>query len=330
MYCTISGCNTAFSWNTGEIETGTIHNPHYYEMMKKMGRQQRAIGDVPCGGLVHSHQFSRYLIEAVHDEKPEEKGVLETLIFTLHRRVAEVTAYIRERNTELVNQPGCEDIRLDFLMEKIKSREEFKNAIFKRENELGRKREEILILQTFEAAAIERFSELSNQAHEIYNRKKPDEKLTEIELELSALTVVQLKKRCEENGLARTGTKPQLVDRLRGFEEAKTPVLARKVTRKKSLWKQKTSKPRKAAKSQILIPLAERRKLLIELFKQISGEIIEIIKLTNEAFKETFGVLGYEDPPKLELTKVFEVKRDVPVVQPRVRDWRRTEDDESE
>jgi hypothetical protein len=32
MWCV--ECHTTFDWNTGEIETGVIHNPHYYEFQR--------------------------------------------------------------------------------------------------------------------------------------------------------------------------------------------------------------------------------------------------------------------------------------------------------
>lgn len=32
-------CKTAFSWNTGEIETGRVHNPHYFQFMRETGVQ---------------------------------------------------------------------------------------------------------------------------------------------------------------------------------------------------------------------------------------------------------------------------------------------------
>lgn len=35
MWCT--QCNTAFSWNTGTIQTGVVHNPHYFQYMRERG-----------------------------------------------------------------------------------------------------------------------------------------------------------------------------------------------------------------------------------------------------------------------------------------------------
>lgn len=46
MYCTI--CHTAFSWRTGQIETGRVHNPHYYQHLRAMaagGEIRREEGD---------------------------------------------------------------------------------------------------------------------------------------------------------------------------------------------------------------------------------------------------------------------------------------------
>jgi hypothetical protein len=54
MWCT--QCRTAFSWRTGTIETKTIHNPHYFEFMRKRT-------DIP---LPHGNVCAEVLDPVVH------------------------------------------------------------------------------------------------------------------------------------------------------------------------------------------------------------------------------------------------------------------------
>lgn len=66
MWCTT--CHTTFSWKTGEIENGVIHNPHYYQAMQNgiAAAVPRAPGDIVCGGLPDMYAmivtpFKRYM-----------------------------------------------------------------------------------------------------------------------------------------------------------------------------------------------------------------------------------------------------------------------------
>jgi hypothetical protein len=54
MFCTMPGCETAFSFRTGRRETGRVHNPHFIEMQQQGliagDGNARAPGDRLCGG----------------------------------------------------------------------------------------------------------------------------------------------------------------------------------------------------------------------------------------------------------------------------------------
>ena len=53
MWCT--ECHTAFSWRTGRIENN-IHNPHYYEWMRRNGGEMPLNhNEIQCGREIDHH-----------------------------------------------------------------------------------------------------------------------------------------------------------------------------------------------------------------------------------------------------------------------------------
>ena len=63
MWCT--RCKVPFSWKTGRIVTGTVHNPHYYQFMRdNQGAVPRTPADVRCGGLPQAWQMRKKIARA--------------------------------------------------------------------------------------------------------------------------------------------------------------------------------------------------------------------------------------------------------------------------
>jgi hypothetical protein len=116
MFCT--KCHTPFDWNTGKIETGRIHNPHYYEFQSQNGGQRREPGDIRCGGQVAYYDLCKVLTDN-HMEVKIIDWVMNSHQFSGHIRATLLPAYREDEIGENTNR----DLRIKYLLGYINDKE---------------------------------------------------------------------------------------------------------------------------------------------------------------------------------------------------------------
>jgi hypothetical protein len=121
MWCT--QCHTAFSWRTGNVER-TIHNPHYYEWMRRTGggEMPRNPNDVPCG-----RNLDHYLYESIARilrTKYTNASNLRTIVSRTDKTIRNT---IHMMETERPRPPNYErrneDLRVRYLMNELSEQE---------------------------------------------------------------------------------------------------------------------------------------------------------------------------------------------------------------
>ena len=141
MYCT--QCQTAFSWRTGRVDTGTIHNPHYYEYLRRQnnGVIPRNPGDIPCGGMPTAYDL-RKLYETLKLDK--EMIDILSLIHRIHGHIQNVELPYYTTNAVTDNR----ELRAAYLINKI-DEVKFKAILQKNEKARNKKIEIRMILDMF-------------------------------------------------------------------------------------------------------------------------------------------------------------------------------------
>lgn len=125
IWCT--QCHTAFSWATGRVET-TIHNPHYYEWLKRSGREERNPLEVQCGREIDMH-FINSLMRLKCDG-----DALDFCRTLMHTRIVELPRYLVNRVRD------NENLRVRFMLKEI-TETSFKRLLQKRDKETNKKQE---------------------------------------------------------------------------------------------------------------------------------------------------------------------------------------------
>lgn len=148
MYCT--QCHTAFSWRTGRVETGTIHNPHYYEYQRQRGTLARNPGDVPCGGFPSWHIIAN---------KCPRTHLVWRKIANAHRTHAHCQYMIIPRYTTGIQDNR--DMRIKFMIGDV-NEDEFKKKIQQREKARQRKTEISQVLDMYMTVLNDLFQGFAN------------------------------------------------------------------------------------------------------------------------------------------------------------------------
>lgn len=141
MWCT--QCKVAFDWKTGEIETGVVHNPHFYEWQKQTGNNIRNPTEVPCGGIPNYHEFMR----KIRYNNQMVSAATADWCMSFHRFANHWQHYeIRNLRRECRTLENNSTLRVKYLIDEI-DEFSFKDKVQKNEKQRNKK---LAILHVYE------------------------------------------------------------------------------------------------------------------------------------------------------------------------------------
>ena len=170
MWCV--NCHQAFSWKTGEIDNGVVHNPHFYQYERDAnnGELPRQAGDVLCGGLIAWHHLNGTVIRHLNaieilTEKYSEKHIIHEVInklMYLHRFMSHITYVtidsLRQKVRELAD---TEKTRISYILKGI-TQEELATSVYKTDVNRRKTTELLNIYELINVVGIEMFTTIIN------------------------------------------------------------------------------------------------------------------------------------------------------------------------
>lgn len=186
MWCI--SCQTPWDWTTGKVVTGgIIHNPHYYEWMKRNGTAAaRNPADVPCGGYPNGWELRRM-----------PKGVrnnISNYFFEFHRICQELQDISERTYRSHIDLDSTNKINVKFLLGDFDEKH-WGQLLGKNERKRKRDREVQEIFAAFRMVAVELINRVQNYRSEDGNIrtftdlpvKEAEQFLENLNIEIKAL-----------------------------------------------------------------------------------------------------------------------------------------------
>jgi len=148
MWCTAADCGTAFSWNSGKVISGTIHNPHYFEWLRRNnGEIPRTPGDVACGGLPDMFHTILSPLRSL-GIVPTTYNYYYTSFSTIYACLSDIE-HVRIPNYVVARDPNMlKEIHVSYLLNEI-DEDKWRTCIYTKENAFEKKLMIGQIIQTF-------------------------------------------------------------------------------------------------------------------------------------------------------------------------------------
>jgi len=144
MWCT--HCNTAFCWRTGELVSGPIHNPHYFEYMRNHQPTNREPVNDGCNQEMTWFRFQRRLVryyrERTHPMVVRFEGLFRGVI---HIREVDLNRYRVHRTDPLMDNM---ELRIQYIRGQIEENK-YRSLIHQKHKKREKNREFYQILDMY-------------------------------------------------------------------------------------------------------------------------------------------------------------------------------------
>jgi len=159
-------CHKAFSWKSGKVDNGVVHNPHYYQYQKTInnGQVPRNPGDIVCGGLIGWYNLRTNILNRIPTDNSKTQEIqLKKDIQELHRFINHIT-HIELRNAQdkIRTLENNDLLRIHYIIKK-KTKEEFGTQIYRNDNIKQKLIEMLHMYEILSAVGIEMFAHLISE-----------------------------------------------------------------------------------------------------------------------------------------------------------------------
>jgi hypothetical protein len=160
MFCV--QCHTAFSWRTGQVETGVIHNPHYFDALRagNIHHQRHVPHQGGCGVMRRDGEVRSVIISYAYKKMSvEEWRKINDELFAFYQQIVHHRAVTLHAFTRVVDR---DDERIKFMVGTLDEKK-FKQRLYVHRQSSLRRLEEQQIIDTYVNMGEEIFRTLTKE-----------------------------------------------------------------------------------------------------------------------------------------------------------------------